>query len=375
MSDTPAANDDGPFEEQRQVYELLSQETRHQILQFILGHPEHLPSLDELAYMIPKNKAGIREQLQILVENGIIERYEYPENESSRDLPSQFYGLTDNGIEVLSEYNYLRGLPIARALYENTRLSEKAQRHLDSPRPTLPETVQKALSIEETNDGADFARVSEYIRERKNDTSSVDDQIAVAKAIYEEGIGPGHQGIKRSELLEAVDVDIEYQPRTVLVHLVEINLLEETAPPGPDVFAISERIDEIVTGHVTEEAEENIEALVAHIDDELHSVELGETAAEWEGESTAATKPSVALADGAGRTIRSILADEFGVDPERVVEYLRSGDPVDRLNAAVETIETSEEVSKSEDYGRIVFLHPAYRYRLTEKGMELIQRE
>jgi hypothetical protein len=43
MSDAPAAEGGGPFEEQRQIYDLLSQETRHLILQFILGHPEHLP--------------------------------------------------------------------------------------------------------------------------------------------------------------------------------------------------------------------------------------------------------------------------------------------------------------------------------------------
>ena len=68
MSDGTAAKGDGPFEEQRQIYDLLSQETRHLIVQLILGHPEHLVSLDELAYMMSKNKATIRNQLEVLVE-------------------------------------------------------------------------------------------------------------------------------------------------------------------------------------------------------------------------------------------------------------------------------------------------------------------
>ncbi|WP_436907603.1 hypothetical protein [Halosimplex marinum] len=369
MSDAPAAEDGGPFEEQRQIYELLSQETRHLVLQYILGHPAHLPSLDEFAYLIPKNKAAIRDQLQVLEEADVVACYEHPPNESTRGLPSQFYGLTEYGVEVLSEYNYLRGLPVARALYENTRLSEKVERHLDAPRPDLPPSVDRALTI---GDGStDLDRVEGYIRQRKGTAPSVDDQIALVEAFFDAGIGPEHEGIKRTELLDEFEVELTHRPETVLDNLVEMGLLERTKPPGPNVFVISERVDEIVNGRVTEEARDNLDALVAHIDDELQSIELDDEAAELDGSQTATAEPSLALADGAGRTIRSILASEFGVAPERVVEYLHSGDPVDRLNTAVDAIESSEEVAKSEEYGRIVFLNQAYRYRLTERAMDL----
>lgn len=369
MSDAPAVEDGGPFEEQRQIYELLSQETRHLVLQYILGHPAHLPSLDEFAYLIPKNKAAIRDQLQVLEETGVIACYEHSPNESTRGLPSQFYGLTEYGVDVLSEYNYLRGLPVARALYDNTRLSEKAERHLDAPRPDLPSSVDRALRIE---DGSpDSGRVESYVRERQGDVPSVDDQVSLAEAFLGAGIDPDHEGIERRDLLDEFGIELEHRPKTVLDNLVDVGLLEATKPPGPDVFAISERVDEIVNGRVTEEARENLDALVAHIDDELQSIELDDEAAEISGSETVTSEPSVALADGAGRTIRSILASEFGIAPERVVEHLRSGDPVDRLNAAVDAIESSEEVAKSEEYGRIVFLSQAYRYRLTERAMDL----
>ncbi|MFC7073100.1 hypothetical protein ACFQJ7_12445 [Halovenus rubra] len=371
MSDAPAAKNDGPFEEQRQIYGLLSQETRHLILQFILGHPEHLPSLDELAHMMPKNKAAIRDQLEVLSDNDIIVCYRYPPNEDARDLPSQFYGLTERGVEILYEYNYLRGLPVARALYENTRLSEKAQRHRDAPRPQLPAQVIDALTIGEDND-TNFDRLERYIREQKGNTRSVDDQVTVAKAFYNAGIDPEEEGIKQAELLDSFDVDIEYQRRTVLNHLVDAGVLARTAPSGPDVFAISERLDEIVNGQVTEEAKANLDALIAHIDDELQVTALAEDAAERDGPPARTSEPSVAVADGAGRTIRSILAAEFGIKPEQVVDFLQSGDPVDRLNTAVEAIESSEEVTKSENYGQIVFVRPAYRYRLTDQAMKLV---
>lgn len=365
MSDA-SSSPAGPFEEQRAVFELLSQETRHLVLQYILAHPHHLPSLGELSYLIPKNKAAIRDQLQRLREEGIVERYEHPPNEDARDLPSQFYGLTEYGVQVLNEYNYLRGLPVARALYDHTRLSEQARRHRDAPRPPLPSTVEQALCIEDGSDD-EFESVESHIRERKSHTHSVDDQVAVTRALHEEGIGPDHEGLKRSDI-GALDIDTDHSLRTILSHLVEIDVLERVEPPGPDVFAISERRDEIVNGSVKSEARENIEALVGHIDDELQTVELEANAAEWSGQSgQEGAPPSVAVTDGAGRTIRSILARGFDIEPERVPEYLRTGDPVERLNTAIDIIESSEEVTKSEDYGRILFVSPAYRYRLASR--------
>lgn len=373
MSDASAAKGDSPFEEQRQIYDLLSQETRHSILQFILGHPAHLPSLDELAYMMSKNKAAIGDQLTVLRENDIVDRYQHPPNEGTRDLPSQFYGLTEYGVEILSEYNYLRGLPVARALYDNTRLSEKAKRHRDAPRPDLPESVTSALSIE-ADDTPKFDRLEEHIREQNGNTYSVHDQVALAKAFSRAGIGPDEEGLTRPEILDSFDVEFEYQPKTVLDHLVDAGVLTRTTPSGPDVFAISERLDEIVNGQVTEEAQANLDALIEHIDDELQVTALSAEAAERNGPEKRTTAPSVAVADGAGRTVRSILASAFDIEPEQVTEFLRSGDPVDRLNTAVEAIESAEEVTKSENYGQILFLRPAYRYRLTDQAMELVSK-
>lgn len=145
--------DDGPFAEQRRLFDLLSQETRHLIIQFILGHPHHLMSLAELSHMIPKSKAAIRDQLDTLIEADILAEYHYEPSASKRDLPATFYGPTERGIEILYEYKYLRGVPIARALYKNTKKSEQIERHEDAPRPDLPEAVQEALDIDGAGDG------------------------------------------------------------------------------------------------------------------------------------------------------------------------------------------------------------------------------
>lgn len=73
MSDTAPERFEDPFAEQRRMRKLLSQETRHLIIQLILGHPTHLVSLAELDYMIPKNEAAILDQLERLREADILD--------------------------------------------------------------------------------------------------------------------------------------------------------------------------------------------------------------------------------------------------------------------------------------------------------------
>jgi len=148
-----SAPDGGLFAEQRRIFELLSQETRHLIIQFVLGHPCHLMSLAELDHAIPKSKAAISDQLDRLTDEGILAEYHYDPNEGKRDLPATFYGPTERGVEILYEYKYLRGVPVARALYDNTRKPENIQRHEDAPRPDLPRKVQKAFETHSNDNG------------------------------------------------------------------------------------------------------------------------------------------------------------------------------------------------------------------------------
>jgi len=359
---------DNPLDEQREIYELLSQETRHLILQNILGHPEHLPSLDELDHMIPKNKASIADQLDTLEEAEIIKEYTYEPNESSRDLPSNFYGLTPEGLEILNEHNYLRGLDFARTVYENTRKTEKIERHQDAPRAELPPEVASALSgsISESpsEDSRKISEMTRHIMTENENKRSLEDQVAVAKLLYEEGITSDNTGIKRSELENLVsenNLDLDFQLATSLENLREIDVVERNKPPGPDTYVIGERIDEIINGQVVEYAEQEIESLIRHMDDEIERTQAFEITRD-----SAEGGPTVAITDGAGDTIRTILAEKFRVPSEEVEEYLREGDKISRLNDAVQAIKQHDNITKGEDYGEIIFLSQPYRYRLTE---------
>ncbi len=81
----------------------------------------------------------------------------------------------------------------------------------------------------------------------------------------------------------------------------------------------------------------------------------------------------VVFADVAGRTIRSILAEEFEIPTKDVESHLRAGDRLAKLNQAVDTIEESENINKGDDNGRVIFRSPVYRYRLSEFGVSLAE--
>lgn len=197
-----------------------------------------------------------------------------------------------------------------------------------------------------------------YIREHKDDTRSIDEQIEISHALWDEDFGPGSDGLKRTEIEDELGLDLDYQPGTSLDHLVEIEMVEEFQRPGPDTLVIATWLEDgVINGEVGESAVEGVEALIADMDDEMPD----------EG------SPSVA-ADGAGTTIRAAVADQFDLEPHAVEEHLRTGDPVDKLNGAVEAIEDDEnDLGTGDDYGSIIFINQAYRYRLTTHAVGLYE--
>lgn len=134
-----------PFEKQRRAHRFITQETRYNIIQAILGHPDHLVTLDELVYLVPKNRSTIREHLDRLAEKQLVEKAVYEGDDADQNDPREFWGFTYYGITLLDEYNYLRYVPVLRALQDNLYLTEKIERHRNAPRPPLPDDVASAF--------------------------------------------------------------------------------------------------------------------------------------------------------------------------------------------------------------------------------------
>ncbi|MFB6074256.1 MAG: ArsR family transcriptional regulator [Haloarculaceae archaeon] len=147
--DGTSEGDTNPLDRQREMMQLLSQETRHDIVQALLGHPHHLASEDELDYLVHNKSTGaVQDAIGRLSQEGILGIYEHEPNKHTRDYPYKFYGFTVYGIDVLDQFNYLKGVPFARAVHEKTRKSAKTERHENAPRPDLPDEVVEALGFE-----------------------------------------------------------------------------------------------------------------------------------------------------------------------------------------------------------------------------------
>lgn len=203
--------------------------------------------------------------------------------------------------------------------------------------------------------------IARYIRERKQNTRCIADQIQIAHAMWDSSVTQSHEGIKGNDVETELELDLEYNVRTSLSHLEELGLVEEFVPPGPKTLVIAEWMDngegKIINGEVDVAANEGLNALAREI-------EPGESG----GEAATAT-------DGSGTTIRSVLAAEFNLIPDTVEEYLRTTQkPVDVLNRAVDAIEEANDINTSDSYGRIAFINMPYRYRLTEEAAEMYEQ-
>jgi DNA-binding transcriptional ArsR family regulator len=127
---------DSTVETQRQRLNTVTQETRFVLIQNILSHPKQLPSLKELSYVNPsKSQSTIREHLEILIEEGIVEERVLPDDSRQRDLPWRFFGLTEEGRALLSEAGLLRAEATLQDMYTRLDTTPEIDKYAQAPRP------------------------------------------------------------------------------------------------------------------------------------------------------------------------------------------------------------------------------------------------
>ena len=200
------------------------------------------------------------------------------------------------------------------------------------------------------------AHIEHTISNLKQGTRSIDSQIAVAHWLLSNGYGPTSDGVKRSTIGDDLSNSLTHAAGTSLSHLADIGLVEEFLEQDITYTIAEWHPDTFVMGMVEEAATDGIEALI----DDLEPLELQDGATEI-------------VADGSGLSLREVVADAFDLDPHKVESYLRGGDSVERLNKATEAIEESDEHEVGDDYGKIAFRNPAYRYRLTGVARRLYE--
>ncbi|WP_251344525.1 transcriptional regulator [Haloplanus halophilus] len=120
----------------RERLNLVTRETRFSLVQDILGHPSGLPTLKELDYVNPsRSQTTIRQHLPRLVETGIVEKVELPEERRQNDLPYTFYGIIEEGRRFLEEHRLLRAQETLRVIYNRVEKIAEIERYEPAPRP------------------------------------------------------------------------------------------------------------------------------------------------------------------------------------------------------------------------------------------------
>jgi DNA-binding HxlR family transcriptional regulator len=120
----------------RERLNVVTRETRFSLIRDILGHPSGLPTLKELDYVNPsRSQTTIRQHLQRLVDAGIVEKVELPEDRRQNDLPYTFYGISDEGRRFLEDHKLLRAKETLRAIYDRVERTEEIERYESAPRP------------------------------------------------------------------------------------------------------------------------------------------------------------------------------------------------------------------------------------------------
>lgn len=130
---------------------LIDDETRHGIINAILGHPTHVVAQIEFKEMLSDPINEIQTQLQVLTENNVLTQYRISDTEQQhKSHPKTFWGPTETGIRMFDAAELLIKVPVHRALYDQAEKTTRMHELTGITRPELPENVANALSFDET---------------------------------------------------------------------------------------------------------------------------------------------------------------------------------------------------------------------------------
>lgn len=135
LPDDPPDIDVQGLNARREMLDMATQKTRFTLIQGILSHPEELPSLRELELMNPTlGRTTIHEHLEKLIGAGVVERVENHDTSDNPDMPSKFYGLTDQGRAVLEGTGLIDAEETLKQYYNALKKTEEHDRHENAPR-------------------------------------------------------------------------------------------------------------------------------------------------------------------------------------------------------------------------------------------------
>lgn len=108
---------------------------RSHIIADIVGHPEGLPSVEELDYMNPPlSDDAIRRHLNKLEEVDVVRKRELPVGKRVREFPYKFYEITEEARELFDENGWFPEEAWKRQ-YQSVKKTDRIKAIEEMPRP------------------------------------------------------------------------------------------------------------------------------------------------------------------------------------------------------------------------------------------------
>lgn len=212
-----------------------------------------------------------------------------------------------------------------------------------------------------------YRSAEEWIRAENSNHDSVEDQIWLSKWFAAEGLFISDEELRRTQaIIEEVEDETEYAPKTSMDHLEEIGVLGEREPQGGNTLIMCERADEIF---FTPEAEEFPPILAEEIDRFIRDMKEDD-------------KRLMPLADGGSEseekvTIRDVTSEALEVNREEVEEEILGtadvGERMVKYEKAVEAVKESDTVERGKEYDVIGWRNRAHWWGLSKRAEALLE--
>ena len=120
-----------------ELVHFVTQQTRFALINNILQHPQQLPSMYELEELNPSvSEATVYKHIQKLIDAGIVKEVALDDGQRRQGYPWKFYGLTDDGRDVLEAHNLLAAEETLQQIYQTiSDKPEKMIKYEHAPRP------------------------------------------------------------------------------------------------------------------------------------------------------------------------------------------------------------------------------------------------
>ena len=152
------------------ILHTVTQPTRYNLLQNIVGHPKGAASLPELAYMSKhtSDNSTLHEHLGKLQEVGIVEKLE--KEGQPRGFPRVFYRVPPASLEFLHERQLLTDVGALRMIYKQREKPEEVMHAQSAPRPATAHSAdvdEQAVidQLQEFMQGQDVEETVSMLRE------------------------------------------------------------------------------------------------------------------------------------------------------------------------------------------------------------------